>query len=64
MMIRNTPNWQTAQEITLNFKKFEMRIVKLFLDALYNCGTEDVDLEDMVKLLALVNEHGSDEEQD
>ena len=41
-----------------------MRTVKIFLDGLYGCGTEDADSEDLVKLVALVDEHGSDKERD
>ena len=63
-MIRNKPNWKTAEEIELDFKKYEMRTVKIFLDGLYGCGTEDADIEDLVKLVALVDEHGSEKEQD
>ena len=56
-MIRNTPDWRIAEEIELDFKKFEIRIVKIFLDGLYGCGMEDADMEDLVKLVALVDEY-------
>ena len=64
MMIRHKPNWKTAEEIELDFKKYEMRTVKIFLDGLYGCRTEDVDTEDLIKLVAFVHQHGSDEERD
>ena len=64
MMIRNKPNWNTAKVIELDFKKYEMRTVKIFLDGLYGCGTEDADIEDLVKLVRLVDGHGSDKERD
>ena len=64
MMIRKKPNWKTAEEIELAFKKFEMRTVKIFLDGLYGCGTEDADIEDLLKLVRLVDEHGSEKERD
>jgi len=59
MKIRNKPNWKTAETIELDFKKHEVRTVKIFLDALYGCGEEDLDTEDLVKLVRLVDEHGS-----
>ena len=62
--IKKKPNWKTAEEIELDFKNFETRTVKIFLDALYGCGSEDCDTEDLIKLLALVDEHGSDKEGD
>ena len=62
MMIRKKPNWETAEEIELDFEKFEIRTVKIFLDGLYGCGSEDCDTEDLIKLVALVDEYGSDKE--
>ena len=62
--IQKKPNWKTADEIELDFKMFEMRTVKIFLDGLYGCGTEDADTEDLIKLVALVNEHGSTKDGD
>ena len=64
MKIRNKPNWETAETIELDFKKHEVRTVKIFLDALYGCGEEDLDTEDLVKLVRLVDEHGSQKERD
>ena len=63
-MIKRKPNWKTADEIVLDFQKFEMRIVKIFLDGLYGCGSEDAGIEDLVKLLALVDGYGSDKGRD
>ena len=56
--------YRIAEEIELDFKRFEIRIVKIFLDGLYGCGMEDADMEDLVKLVALVDEYGSDKEWD
>ena len=58
------PDWKTAEQIELDFTKFEMRTVKIFLDGLYGCGSEDADIEDLVKLVALVDGYGSDKERD
>ena len=63
-MVKRKPNWKTADEIELDFQKFELRIVKIFLDGLYGCGSEDADIEDLVKLVALVDGYGSDKERD
>ena len=64
MLVRKTPNWETADEIELDFKKFEIRTVKIFLDAIYGCGSEDANTEDLVKLVALVDQNGSQKERD
>ena len=64
MKIRNKPDWETAETIELDFKKHEVRTVKIFLDALYGCGTEDANTEDLVKLVRLVDAEGSDKERD
>ena len=62
--IKKKPNWETGETIELEFKKYEMRTVKIFLDGLYGCGTEDADTEDLVKLVRLVDEHGPEKERD
>ena len=64
MMIRKTPNWKDAQEIEINFKLFEIRTVKIFLDGLYGCGTEEADMEDLLKLVALVDGYGTEKGRD
>ncbi len=74
MMIRKKPNWNTGKTkvrkgtifgtIELDFKKYDMRTAKIFLDAIYGCETKDLDYEDLVKLVALVDQYGSDEERD
>ena len=63
-MIKKNPNWKNADEIELDFHKFEVRTVKIFLDGLYGCGSEDADIEDLVKLVALVDGYGSDKDRD
>ena len=62
--ILDTPNWRTAEVIQLDFTIYEMRTVKIFVDALYGCETEDADTEDLLKLLGLVDAEGSHEERD
>ena len=57
-------NCQTADVIELDFTKFEKRTVKIFLDGLYGIGTEDVDTEDLLKLLRLADQHGTDKDRD
>ena len=61
--ISKKPNWKTAKEIEVDFTKFEMRTVKIFLDGLYGCGSEDAGTEDLIKLVALVDGYGSDKER-
>ena len=50
--------------IELDFSRFEKRTVKIFLDGLYGCETEEVDIEDLLKLLRLVDQHGTDKDRD
>ena len=56
--------WGTADVIELDFNVYEMRTVKILVDGLYGCDTEDVNVEDLLKLLALVHAEGSHEERD
>ena len=49
---------------TENFEPCERRTVKIFVDGFYGCDTEDVNVEDLLKLLALVHAEGSHEERD
>jgi len=61
IMGRMSPNWTTAEVIELDFNKYERRTVKIFVDGLYGCDTEGVNVEDLLKLLALVHAEGSHE---
>ena len=62
--IEKKPNWKSADVIELDFTIFEMRTVKIFVDSLYGLETENVYIEDLLKLLRLVHQHGTEKDRD
>ena len=61
--IQKKPN-SCCEDFELDFTNFEKRTVKIFIDELYGCSTEDLGTEDLLKLLRLVDQHGSNKERD
>ena len=47
-----------GEEVILDYKRYELRTVKFFIDALYNCNVDKIPLVDLIKLLQSMSKVG------
>ena len=54
-------DWNKGDEVVLDYKRYEKKTVKFFVDALYQCNADPISLEELIKLLQMMSKLGYSE---
>ena len=52
------PAYKGGDEIVLDYRPFEKKTMKYFLDALYDCTAQPIPITELLKLIQLVSKMG------